>query len=44
MATLACNMLIAIDERLFDHYNQDLNTVTLMAQSMVKDLNKMYQK
>ena len=40
----ACNMLIAIDERLYEEYNRDLDNVTAKVQKMVKDLNEVYQK
>ena len=37
-------MLIAIDERLFNHYNRDLENVTTMVKNLVKEMNKLYQK
>ena len=40
----ACDMLIAIDERLYKEYNRNLENVTTMANEMVKRLNNVYQK
>ena len=40
----ACNMLIAVDQRLFDHLNQDINNVTSMAKYLVEKMNEVYQK
>ena len=40
----ACNMLIAIDERLYNHFNKDLENVTTMANNLVEKMNKVYQK
>ena len=40
----ACNMLIAVDQRLFDHLNQDINNVTSMAKYLVGKMNEVYQK
>ena len=40
----ACNMLIAVDQRLFEAYNRDLKNTTKMVQYMVTQLNKIYQK
>ena len=40
----ACNMLIAVDQRLFNHLNQDINNVTSMAKYLVEKMNEVYQK
>ena len=40
----ACNMLIAIDERLYDHFNRDIDNVTSMVKDLVNNVNKVYQK
>ena len=40
----ACNMLIVIDERLYNHYNRSIDDVTVMVKDFVKNLNKVYQK
>ena len=40
----ACDMLIAIDERLYNEYNRNIENVTTMANEMVKRLNNVYQK
>ena len=42
--TQACNMLIAIDERLYDVYNRNTKNLTLMVKDMVKGLNEVYQR
>ena len=40
----ACNMLIAVDQRLYDHFNQDINNVTSMAKYLVEKINEVYRK
>ena len=40
----ACNMLIAIDERLFDFHNRNLNNLTVIVKDMIKGLNDIYQR
>ena len=42
--TQACNMLIAIDERLYDVYNRNTKNLTIMVKDMVKGLNEVYQR
>ena len=42
--TQACNMLIAIDERLYDVYNRNTKNLTVMVKDMVKGLNEVYQR
>ena len=42
--TQACNMLIAIDERLYDVYNRNTKNLTIMVKNMVKGLNQVYQR
>ena len=42
--TQACNMLIAIDERLYDVYNRNTKNLTIMVKYMVKGLNEVYQR
>ena len=42
--TQACNMLIAIDERLYDVYNKNTKNLTIMVKEMVKGLNEVYQR
>ena len=37
-------MLIAIDERLYNHFNRDLENVTTMVKILVKEINKVYKK
>ena len=44
LPTQACNMLIAIDERLYDVYNRNTKNLTLMVKDMVKGLNQVYQR
>ena len=40
----ACNMLIAIDSRLYDHFNKDINNVTSMAKDLVQKMSEVYEK
>ena len=42
--TQACNMLIAIDERLYDVFNRNTKNLTLIVKDMVKGLNEVYQR
>ena len=42
--TQACNILIAIDERLYDVYNRNTKNLTVMVKDMVKGLNEVYQR
>ena len=42
--TQTCNMLIAIDERLYDVYNRNTKNLTIMIKDMVKGLNEVYQR
>ena len=32
----ACNMLIVIDERLYNHYNRSIDDITVMVKDFVK--------